>query len=85
MRLSRRGLGRILGLCWLAVWGGERVEKFAHVERAHLGFERLKATRNDRQECGRVEGVKPLKRIVRGRNEQRKIERYGKTQQNHEK
>ena len=85
MRLSRRGLGRILGLGRFAVWGGERVEKVTHVERAHLGFERVKAARNDRQECGRAEGVKLFKGIVRGRNEQRKIERYGKTQQTHEK
>lgn len=84
VRLSRRGLDRVLVLSWLAVGGGKRGEEIPHIELAHLRFERVKAAGNDRDERGRVEWIERRERVVGRRNEQRKIECDGETQQTNE-
>jgi len=63
-----------------AVRGGEHVE-----EGAHLGFERVKAARDDRQERGRAERVEGFTGVVRCRNEQGKVDQESTAQQTHKK
>jgi len=81
LRLWHRGRSRALVSDWFAVGGGERVEKIAHAQLAPLGFENVKAARNDRLERGRVERIERLKGIVRCRKEHGKVERNSKAQQ----
>jgi len=57
-----------------AVRGGEHAEEVAHIEGAHLGFERVKAACDDRQERGRAERVEGFAGVVRCRNEQGKVD-----------
>jgi hypothetical protein len=65
----------------LAVRSGELVEKRLHIKLARLGFHRVKAARNDRQERGRVERIEGLKNVVRRSDERGQIERNSQTQQ----
>jgi hypothetical protein len=65
----------------LAVRSGELVEKCLHIKLAHLGFQRVKAACNDRQERGWVERIEGLKNVVRRSDERGKIERNSQAQQ----
>ena len=81
VRLSRWGLSRARVSNWFAVRGGECVEKFAHIQLAHLGCESVKAARDDRQERGRVDRIEGIKSVVRRPDEHGEIERYSEAQQ----